>query len=323
MIKIDVKSGIDHILDKKKMPRPVSSNHCSSLDDPCLRRLYYRRTAWEKATPVDTGLAGIWATGNKLEPVIETIIQEVGMASTPRWRIIAKQVETRDTLLDEHNITGTIDGLLQAEIEDVWTTLGVVDIKTMSPHIYPNINCYADLDRYSWTRRYKGQLQLYSLAHNYEHCFILCVCKQNLYDLKLIDFPVDMEYCDKLLAKAKTVNLAVKAETPPDQINHPDQCEDCQFAALCCPSYSTGGNISIEVHEELEEVLDKLDTFDETRKEINELEKRRDFLLVKGKNIIIGRHIITWKQSKNSAWRKKIVSTNTMDEASKDAPGGG
>lgn len=309
MIKIDVQSGINHILDKKKKPRPISSNHCSSLDDPCLRRLYYRRTAWEKATPVDTGLAGIWATGNKLEPVIETIIQEVGMASTPRWRIIAKQVETRDTLLDEHNITGTIDGLLQVEIDEVWTTLGVIDIKTMSPNVFPNINCYADLQRYSWTRKYPGQLQLYSLAHNYEHCFILFVNKQNLYNMKLIDFPVDMEYCDNLLNKARAVNLAVKTETAPDQINHPDQCTDCQFAALCCPSYSTGGAISIEVCEELETVLDKLDEFDDTRKDIKDLEKRRDFLLVKGRDIVIGRHIVTWKQAINGTWRKKIVST--------------
>ncbi len=307
-MEIEVRSGIDKILDKKKMPRPISTNHCSSLDDPCLRRLYYRRIAWDKATPVDTGLAGIWATGAKLEPVIENIIQDVGMSCDVRWRIIAKQTTTKDNLLDEYLITGSIDGLFQLEIDGIWVTLGVVDIKTMSMHIYPNINCYADLDKYPWTKKYRGQLQLYSLAHNYEWCFILCVNKQNLYDIKVIAFPVDMEYCEGLLQKADAVNDAVDTKTPPPAINHPDECEGCQFAALCCPEYSTGGNISIEANDELEGILTTLDTLDETRLEINRLGKRRDFLLIKGKDVILGDHCVTWKQSSNGTWRKKISS---------------
>ncbi len=305
---INVQAGIDKILESKKKPRPITANHCSSLDDPCLRRLYYRRTAWELATPVDSGLAGIWATGSKLEPVIENIINEVGLNSTPRWRIIAKQIETRDTLFDEHQITGTIDGLFQVEIDGKWTTLGVADIKTMSGNIYPNINCYADLDRYPWTRGYKGQLQLYSLAHNYEQCFIIAVSKQNLYNIKIIQFPVDFAYCDRLLVNAKIVNEAVFLDSPPGKRNHPDQCTDCQFAALCKPEYATGGDISIEVCAELEEILLKLEGFDLARKKIKELESRRDFLLVKGKDIVVGEYMVTWKQATNGTWRKKIQS---------------
>jgi len=328
---IDISTGIAAVLQSKKRAFPSHVNRVSAMDDPCLRRLYYRRMAWDKASETPDSLQGIFETGNILEPVIERIVSEVGHASTPRWRIVGSQTPTNDALLKEHQISGSIDGFLQVETfrtKEVseeeskawttWDTVAVTDIKTMSPNIYAQINCYADLGKYPWTRGYRGQLQLYALAHNLEQCFILAVNKSNLYDMKLIGFGVDMEYMDGLLAKAKAVNAAIAIETPPQGVNDPEICQRCQWLAYCAPSITTGGNLEVIDNSELEAVLNRLDELDEVASEYADLEKTRDNMLTKGKDISCGRFMVTWKEitvnrkpteaSVSTQWRKKILA---------------
>jgi hypothetical protein len=292
---IDITTGIKAVLGRKKKVIQQHVNRISALDDPCLRKLYYMRHDWDKAVETKDDLQGIFETGTILEPVIERIVSEVGQASNPPFRIVGSQTSTNDNLLKEYQISGTIDGFLQIKNGE-WQTAGVVDIKTMSPNIFAQVNDYNSLSRYPWTRKYRGQLQLYALAHNLETCFILLVNKSNLYDMKLIEFPLDMTYCDNLLEKAKTINAAIESETPPDGINDPDECPRCQFCSFCCPSYSTGGNVELCNNAELETVLDRMAELKPAIDEYNELESTRDSLLVKGQDWVCGKWLIAWKQ---------------------------
>lgn len=315
---LDISSGISAVLQSKKRTFPQHVNRVSAMDDPCLRRLYYRRMAWDKAAPIPDSLQGVFETGNILEPVIERIVSEVGHASETPWRIVGSQTPTNDAMLKEYQIAGSIDGFLQILADGKWTTVGVVDIKTMSPNIYTQINCYADLGRYFWTRGYRGQLQLYAVAHNLERCFILCVNKSNLYDMKLIEFEIDMEYLDELLAKAKAVNEAIDNVDIPSGVNDPEICNRCQWLSFCSPGISTGGNLEIISNAELEAVLDRMDEIGDTAAEYADLEKTRDNMLTKGRDIACGRFMVTWKKivvnkkateaSTQEQWRKKIVS---------------
>jgi hypothetical protein len=219
----DIEAGLSWVLAKKKHTSPCHVNRISSLDDPCERRLFYRRAAWDKAEPTSDGLQGIFETGNKLEPVIESIVIDAGLASDPPWRIVGAQTPTNDEFLRTYNIAGTIDGFLQVE-ENVmiggaetrrFVAKGVVDIKTSSGNIYPRLNNYGDLGQYPWTRAYRGQLMLYAFAHNMDDCYILFVNKQNLYDMKFVHFPVDYDYVERLIQKAKRTNAAVANNEPP------------------------------------------------------------------------------------------------------------
>lgn len=314
---IDIQSGLSSVLKAKKKQYPCHVNRISQLDDPCLRRLYYMRTAWDKAAPIDDRLQGIFESGNLLEPVIERIVSGVGMASTPRWRIVGSQTPTNDALLKENQISGTIDGFLQIQGDSGWETMGVVDIKTMSPNIYNTVSNYDSLCKYSWTRKYRGQIMLYCLAHNLDTCFLLLVNKSNLYDMKLIDFPLDMAYCDELLAKAKKVNEAIEWEQPPQGINDPDECQDCRWFSHCCPDITSKGNLQIVNNDELTAILDRMEELKPLEKEYAELEKERDALLVKGQDIVCGRWMVNWKKltvnyaakeaSVSEQWRKKII----------------
>jgi len=283
MMAVDFSDGLAAVLEPRKRAFPCHVNRISSIDGPCERKLYYQRVAWDKATPIDDGLAGVFQTGNVLEPVIERIVSEVGAASDPPWRVVGAQTPTNDKLLKKYQIAGSIDGFLQVreEATDRWVTAGVVDIKTSSQNVYPQINSYADLGKFRWTRGYRGQLMLYAFAHDLERCYILFVNKGNLYDLKMIEFGVDLAYVERLLQRAERVNDAIKAEDPPEGVNDPDVCPDCPWLAHCAPSYETGGNLRVIDDVELEGVLDGLDALSSGMKAYKDLEKQRDLMLTR------------------------------------------
>ena len=314
---LDITKDLKAHLEGKRELRPCHTNRISALDDPCLRRLFYMRHDWEKAEPVSDSLQGVMETGTLLESVIERIVSEAGMAAAPRWRIVGSQTPTKDDLLREYQISGSIDGFLQVEAPGGWQTEGVIDIKTMSPNVYVRVESYDDLARYPWTRKYRGQLMLYSLAHDMDRCFLLLVNKSNLFDMRLIEFPVDMEYCDGLLARAKAVNEAITAGTAPAGVNDPDECSRCQFMSLCQPELASKGNLTFAENEELVGILDRLEQLGPAGAEIKELEDARDKLLTKGQDIVCGDWIITWKKSEirykakeaytAEQWRKKIM----------------
>lgn len=309
MIDIDIQAGVSEALADKKKRFPQHVNRISGLDDPCLRRLVYARTAWDKAAPIDDGLAGVFATGSTLEPVIERIVSEVGLLSHPHWRIVGSQVTLNDKLLAKYQISGTIDGLLQVELADKWSTVAVVDIKTMSSNIYPRINCYDDLCRYSWTRRYRGQLMLYALGYGIDTCCLLLVNKNNLYQMKLVSFPLDYDYAEGLLQRAQKVNDAIAADSLPAGINDPKECTRCQWYAHCQPDLTTGGNMQIIDNADLEAVLDRMAELEPQADEYADLERQRDDMLIKGQDAAVGRWLVTWKQTQGAKpqWRKTIA----------------
>ena len=145
-----IDSGLHDVLQSKIKSFQQHVNRISALDDPCLRKLYYMRADWDKATETNDSLQGIFETGHLLEPLIERTVSEIGMLSTPRFRIIGTQMPTKDDLFEKHQISGTIDGSLQVyniRSDSPWTTLGVSDIKTCSPNIYPPLLAIEPLSR--------------------------------------------------------------------------------------------------------------------------------------------------------------------------------
>ena len=310
-------AAIAKVLEPKLKPWPNHTNRISGIDDPCTRRLFYSRTAWDKAKPRDLRFAGILESGNKLEPVIRRIVSEIGEAADVPFRIVGQDITVTDKLFKRYNITGHIDGILQFYIDDKWVTQGVIDIKTSTPAVYRGLHTYEDLGKYSWTRKYRGQLMLYALGLNLSKCFILFVNKGNLYDMRPIEFKLDYEYAEKLLQKAEDVNLAIECEEPPEKLNDPDVCPDCDYCHICKPEYSTGGNLQISDNSELQAVLDELHGLDETKTHIAGLEKSRDHMLVKGQDLVCGGCMVLWKEITSNrkateatttiSWRKKIV----------------
>jgi len=317
----DIQEALDVYLEKQKDVYPCRVNRISQIGHECERFLYYSRHNWKDQVPPNNRLQGAFSTGNILEPVIERIISEVGASAVPAFRIVGAQTPTDDRLLNNFQISGSIDGFLQVKGHQDWFTAGVVDIKTSSPNVFATLDGVESLSRYAWTKRYIAQLTLYALAHNQEHCVLLFVNKSNLYDMKLIGWQLDMGFAESLLQKAKRVNEALEKDEPPEKVNDPNICKGCQFEHICIPEFTVGDGVAISTDEDLEALLIRREELSETSKEARAVDRQIDKKLEAygHKQLVAGDFIILWKSGvrhikaadahKVETWSKKIIKT--------------
>lgn len=316
----NINADVENVLKKEARVLPHRSNWASVLSDKCMRKLVYYRTHWDKQVPPDAWLQGIFETGKKLERVVRNILNEIGREAKPQWELIDTGVNLNDEFLNKHEIGGVPDTFLK-----IWPTdngekpniVGPVELKGFDSSLFKQINTLADFDKYAWMKKYKGQLQIYEIGSNFETGWFLIFNKSNLWEYKLIEYPLDYNYAESLVKVSDQINHCVKAATFPDKINDPDECPKCPFASICNPDYSTGGNMTISDNVELEGVLGRLKDLEPVAQEIKDLEKVRDAMLTKGQDLICGPFIVKWKEvTKNikasaaktiKYWQKKIV----------------
>jgi len=315
-----INRDVERYLSRKAQVLPHRSNWASDLADPCLRKLVYHRTCWDKQEKPAPYLQGIFETGKKLERIVINICNDIGESGKPQWEFAAHAAPLNDAFLRAHQIGCNPDVFLKVwprEGEGLPRFLGPVDIKTMDPNTFRQINAPEDLDRKPYMRRYPAQVMIYELASNFEIGWLLLVNKTNIYDYKLLPIPMDYAYAESLIQKADAVNKHLAAKTLPEQLNRTEDCQRCPYKAYCCPSCSTGGNLSLLDNDALAEVLMELSELDEAKSNIAYFEKQRDKLLEehKGKDIICGEFIIkwTWQEPQSTPpkpragfWKKEI-----------------
>jgi len=312
-----IDGAVGNILGEKRKRYPQHTNRCSQLGDPCERRLYYHRTAWDKAAPISTGLAGIFETGNELEPLVERHLSEIGSRATPPFRIVGQQQTTRDELFDAHKISGRVDGFLQVQpVSESWQTVAVVDIKTSNPNVFESLDGMDSLSAYPWTSRYRAQLMLYALAHNLDQCLLVFVNKANLWQFKAISFPLDFAYAEGLIQKADRINAAVETKSPPPKINRPNECGRCEYAHICLPELVGTGTLTVSDDAELEELLIERESVQSAHKRWEQIDGILKKRLVPGQDLITGKFLIEWERKHRKEtmipaadyWQKKITA---------------
>ncbi len=323
----NIPGDVERWLRRRAKVLPHRSNWASDLADPCLRRLVYHRTCWEKAEPPSPYLEGIFETGRRLENTVIYAMNGIGEHSPLPWELVKPSIPLNDKLLKEHEIGCNPDVYLKVMPEgERPQLLGPVDLKGCNGNTFRTINDPADLDNKPYMRRYPAQVMMYELASNFEIGWLFFYNKDNLFDVKMIPIPLDYGYADTLLATADHVNAHVRAGTLPEQLNVPEECGRCGYRSYCCPACATGGNLKFVDHDELEQTLLRLDELRPEAKEIGSLEKHRDRLLenFKGQDISLGEHIITWKKLSGvhppkpaapwEQWRKSITRIGSTDD---------
>jgi hypothetical protein len=315
----DIQADIERELRSQARVSSHKENWASDLGDPCERKLYYYRTEWDKLEPADPRLQGIFNTGHEIEALAIHNFNAVGMRSTPKWELLKHKFKLNDALLSEYRISANPDvGLWVKEFPTrPGKIIGPVEIKGFTPAVFDRVNVPKDFERYSWAHRYRPQLTIYELGTNSETGWWLLVNKANHWQTKLIELPLDLEYTEGLLQKARRVNVAVDSGEPPAKINDPDVCPSCPFASLCCPEYTTGRDFEAVDNAELSAILDRMGELEETSAELKDLEGRRDRLITKGKDILCGKWLVRWKRIEGTrkpskggpytSWRKKIT----------------
>ena len=253
---------------------------------------------WDKQKPIDESLMGIFRLGDLAQPaMLNYFNSEIGPKMDPPLILIEPLSATRDKLLLDYKISGTPD----------WTVcikgtpnipIGIWDLKTCSPNLFPRYTDLASLRRHKWSYLYDPQVQLYNFADNYEMGAILFVSKNNMFhDWKLIEVPVDFEYVEGVLQKCARVNKAIDTEKPPKKINQPFWCNGCQFEAICLPDLeATGSGVSINQIKEIDDLADRICKLAPYAKEHKECKDSLKGKLVKGQDLVTKTAIIQWKK---------------------------
>lgn len=303
-----IRQGASRYLESLRKMTPRHTNRVSDIGHKCLAYLYFSRVNWDKAESIPESLIGIFETGNEIEDLfISAFNRHIGRQCEPELRIVGQSTAVvNDKLLRDYQISGTLDGYLQAKVDGEWKTHCVIDVKSASGNLIDHYNDYEGLFLHSWSSRYPTQLMLYALANNMEKCCLMFVNKNNHYDYRTLFFDVDMEVCDKALQKADIINKAIEAQQVPEKFERPDICDRCRFKSWCNPTLTYTNETKTNTDPELENTLRRIDELDEAQSELNKLKKQLDSMLIKGQNVATASHLITWSQNKNGVWRKKI-----------------
>lgn len=219
----DIPAAVREVKMRDRRQWPVRSNRASQLGGPCERQLVYWRTAWEQAELPDVGLQTIFDEGRLHEQAVLEDIRKAG------FTIIEQQ---RPFDWPKYNITGHLDAKVLTD------GVGVpVEVKSCSPYTWREITTVEDMLRhkYHYVRAWPSQMMLYLLLSNSE-AGIMLLKNKSTGGLKQIEFRLDMEHAEELVAKAERINAHVAAGTIADRIPYDqDICGRCPFFSICLP----------------------------------------------------------------------------------------
>ena len=298
---------IEKILKHKESKIHVStpnSNWPSKIGHPCERMLVYFRTVPEKIPVHDVSTQTVFDEGNLHE---RAVIQELMECGT---EIIYAQ---KPFELKPYNIRGKIDfktpqngGLL------------IVEIKSITPHIFDKLKEPDDFFKYWWTYTIPGQLTCYMLGESQtEALWIL----KNRGTGKLFEIPykLDPEYGKELCEKAERINDWVEMfdmsdDNLPDKLNDHKFCDQCPFVAHCGPDLTYEGGVGLIEDKELEELLEKWTELRGPKKEYDKIDKDVKSRIKGCDSALIGRFHVSGIWVDKSAysvkagrqWRAKI-----------------
>ncbi len=279
---------------------PCYTNRASSLGDPCLRRLVYERTNYQDKRLHDVGLELIFKEGRNQEKEVLNDLREAG------FEVYEQQ---RAYQWPEYQISGQIDGKIK-----IGDKAYPLEIKSMSPYIFVNINSLEDFGKYPWTKKYVSQIMLYLLMANEETGYFILKNKSNG-ELKEIEVKMDYELAESILKKAEAINKNISEKTLPDKINDYDICSECSFSHICLPDLDMGKGIEIVNREELEAKLEERARLEPYKKLYEEIDVEVKGQLKEIEAAAVGKWMITgkWIEKKEylvkamKYWQTKIV----------------
>lgn len=301
---LEIPKLIDENKKKKIKLYPCNSNRASQLPDECERKLVYSRTCWDKQTLHDVDLQYIFDEGALQEQAVIRELQEAGINVIEQQRAFAWK---------EYQITGHIDA--KVALNGKYYPL---EVKSMSPNVWKSINEPQDLKKYSWTKKYIGQLVLYLLMGNAEEGILLLKNKSTgkfkQLVIRLNDY---LDLGEELLKKAERINKHIEEKTLPERINDYEVCSECGFKHICLPEILNEGGIEIIDNKELEEKFDRLEELKPHYQEYKKLDEEIKKMVEGKENLACGKYLISgkWVERKIPPqpekiikfWQKKIV----------------
>jgi hypothetical protein len=272
---------------------PCYTNRASGIGHPCLLKLYFDRTQWDKAQKIQPKLKDIFDLGKEFEPIIKNALVKRG------YKIREEQRPFKD---DTYELTGSWDLYGNHEKYDniskinreLWVPL---DMKSMDANIFNRIHDVRDLINHrSWhIRAYIIQILVYIYFDSLKNqdfttpFGILALMNKSNKEVKSIEVYQDLNELEKIFKKCETINIAVKTKTSPFA-EYNECCEHCVYEHICnIPKASKDakfifdGEINDKLlrREEIKPIFEEFKELDEESKnyfkEYNEKNKLTDF----------------------------------------------
>ena len=246
----DIPARIDAL--RASRIRPGSNgltNRASAAGDPCERRMVYERTHGAQKQPHSPRLQGIFDLGRLFEGYA---VAELAAAGIP---LLEREVSF---IWHELQLSGHIDGTIEVDGERI-----LVDVKSMSPHVFAAVHTAADLrssTKRPWLLKYTAQLALYMLMKGKGERSAIIAVNKATGEFKVIPYELDWDEADALVKKLERVNAHVAARTLPEQADPADgHCEGCPFAHICLPDTvpTSADGMALATSDEFVSALDR------------------------------------------------------------------
>lgn len=279
---------------KKIRVTPCHTNRASEAGHPCERYLVLRRLKWQDMRLHDVKLQLIFEEGNHQEKIVLRDLEDAGV------QIIEQQ---RDHEWRQFQLTAHLDGkAVLSEIE-----AAPIECKSMSPHIWEQINTLHDLIQSDkpWLKKYPAQIQLYLLLANAERGFLILKNKSTG-ELKEIEVRLDLEYAEGILKKLERVNAHVAAGTVPEAIPYDeDICERCPFFQTTCLVEVKRTALQISDDPELASDLTRRAELEPLAKEFDKLDKAVKAKVKGQERAMCGNFLILGKECSRNGYEVK------------------
>lgn len=241
-----------------------SGNRASNLG-ACTRYLVYKRTQPEMEALHDLGLQKIFDEGNAQEKYIKLLFMDIGYNVTKGQREIDHHPDFKAA-----NITGSTD--LELSREGFKPVL--IEVKSMSPNIFPYILTIEDLDKYPWTRKYYAQMQLYLHGTGLKVCLLFIKCKSTNKH-RVLEVNYDPAEIERLIEKAIDIEIHIANKTIPGRTVKTDECNICNFNHICLPDQHFSGTELLDEFEDIQDMLSEMEKLKPSCKEYDKLNERK------------------------------------------------
>ena len=313
-------------------PRRAYLPRSSNIPE-CARQGVYEIVAYNQRKPFDIHLIARFEEGDRQEAWVMAELANIGAELKPKFRLVETQSDLPKEFIDKYGLTGHIDGKIEFGGRRV-----PLEIKSMNPNLWDNIQMVSDLIADPFYSRYYRQMLSYMKASNETEC--LLITSDCLGHIRFIIVPFsETDFEEMVVKKVTTINEYVKKnegkssdwDLPERILYSEDQCGRCPFIHICVPDVTSGARVRfaddekmaamIDRHQEIKPFADEFKAIDETLKD--------DLKLLKEPMLVVGDWIVEGKAQKgrdvivpptDPAKRKEFDDAKKIVEASK-APG--
>jgi hypothetical protein len=293
----DIVAAVNDSRMKERQHAPRAHNWASDIGHACDRYLVYARTHWEDRLKPDVGLLGVFEVGDAMERAVLRWLGDAG------YEITEQQMRFFD---EETLLSGKCDGRLVDHKAGSW----IMEIKSMSPHIFSRIHSVEDLDQGNrpWLRHYNPQMQTYLALDKSDLGVFILVNKVNG-ELRVIEVPYDEDVASGCFERARRINSYVARQELPDRVPLAEGvCGTCAFRHICMPDQDFGDGAEVATDEELLEVLRRREEVKSSHEEYESLDRMAKTALRGRPMVLIGEFVSTSKQVQKKAFTVKASS---------------